>query len=245
MRYRDTEFDKIDVERDIPFAGALDYSGNEVTLCLDVYKPAEDAKGLLPVLVFVHGGGFRTGNDKSQRYIVALAERFAARGYACVSVDYRVRTPEQDAEGAVDDAADDLNHAIMWLGANGAAHGLDASRMAMVGGSAGGMAIARLFLHRDGFRQQGVRALTLLWGAPKPDWLTPTDTCAPPPVLFFHGDCDQLVPFENALSLDRLLTSRLDEHTFIPLRGARHTCMDYANCFEGAMTAFFMWHLLS
>ena len=37
--------------------------------------------------MWVHGGGFRYGNDKTPRYIVSMANRFAKRGYVGVSID--------------------------------------------------------------------------------------------------------------------------------------------------------------
>lgn len=53
---------------------------------LDVYKP-KDAKGKLPVIVSVHGGGWVYGNKEiMQFYCMSLAER----GFAVVNFNYRL-----------------------------------------------------------------------------------------------------------------------------------------------------------
>jgi acetyl esterase/lipase len=243
MRYRDTEFQEVEIIQDIPFGRAVNYAGKEETLTLDIYRPKEDGDVLPRVLLFVHGGGFRVGRDKRQGYLVTLCQMFARKGYACVSPDYRVREVDAPRDGAEDDAAADVHKAVEYLHANAGQLKLDTKRMGAIGGSAGGMTLSRLLLHGEGASGLGIRAVGLLWGAPAPDKINMAPSCNPPPVIFFHGDADQAVPFSNALSLDEILTKRGLTHTFIPLKGGAHTCMDYAEGITGALSLYMLWHL--
>ncbi|HEY3688564.1 MAG TPA: alpha/beta hydrolase [Streptosporangiaceae bacterium] len=94
-----------------------------------MYRP--DADGPLPVLVYLHGGGWVLGSletcDRTCRNLAALT------GCAVVSVDYRL-APEHPFPAALDDARAVVHH----LAANPEAYGVDAGRIAVGGDSAGG-----------------------------------------------------------------------------------------------------------
>lgn len=85
----------------------------------------------LPVLLYLHGGGFTVGSvathDQLCRQLAHLA------GCMVVSLDYRL-APEYRFPTAHDDAWD----ALQWLAANAASLGADANRIAVGGDSAGG-----------------------------------------------------------------------------------------------------------
>ena len=97
----------------------------------NLYAPTGVGDGLLPTLVYFHGGGFVVGSaathDALCRQLGALA------GCAVVSVDYRL-APEHLFPTAAHDAWD----ALQWLAVNGEHHGLDTTRLAVGGDSAGG-----------------------------------------------------------------------------------------------------------
>ncbi|MFZ3129333.1 MAG: alpha/beta hydrolase, partial [Rhodoferax sp.] len=110
------------------------------TIAARLYAPSRDA---LPLLVYFHGGGFTVGSvathDSLCRHLSHLAQ------CAVVSVDYRL-APEHKFPTAVHDAWD----AVQWLAAQGAALGLDTSRLAVGGDSAGGtLAAVCAILARD------------------------------------------------------------------------------------------------
>jgi acetyl esterase len=85
----------------------------------------------LPVLLYLHGGGFTIGSLETHD---SLCRQLALRsGAAVVALDYRL-APEHRFPVAVDDAW----AAMQWLAAHGAALGLDGSRLAVGGDSAGG-----------------------------------------------------------------------------------------------------------
>ena len=86
---------------------------------------------MLPLLVFFHGGGFVMGSiDTHDALCRTLCH---ASSCAVISVDYRL-APEHKFPAAFEDCWD----AVHWLGCNAAAWGLDGSRMAVGGDSAGG-----------------------------------------------------------------------------------------------------------
>jgi acetyl esterase len=93
-----------------------------------LYAPSEQA---LPVLLFFHGGGFTVGSVATHDILCRQLSLLA--GIAVVSIDYRL-APAHKFPTAANDAWDTLQ----WLAANGASRGLDASRLAVGGDSAGG-----------------------------------------------------------------------------------------------------------
>jgi acetyl esterase len=94
-----------------------------------VYRP--EAPGPLPILVWLHGGGWAMGSiDTYDAPVRALAR---AAGALVVSVDYRL-APEHPFPAAVDDSL----AAVRWTAAHAGELGGDAARVAVAGDSAGG-----------------------------------------------------------------------------------------------------------
>lgn len=136
-------FTTVKLTSNIKFADVTNYLGKATALNLDVYEPSEDNTQARPVIIWIHGGGFRTGSSKTQSYIVNYSNRFAKRGYVCISIDYRLRSgtsmPNQSSEfPALQDAARDANAAISWVKANAATYKIDPNLIFVAGGSAGG-----------------------------------------------------------------------------------------------------------
>jgi acetyl esterase/lipase len=99
---------------------------------LDIYLP--QGCGPAPVVVWVHGGGWRRGDKRHTAQ--PKAELAAEAGAALVAVNYRLSTPGTDVMWP--DHGNDVAAAIAWIISDGAAHGLDPSRIALMGHSAGG-----------------------------------------------------------------------------------------------------------
>ena len=85
----------------------------------------------LPVLLYLHGGGFTIGSSATHDVLCRELARLA--GCAVVSLDYRL-APEHRFPTASNDAWD----ALVWLAAHAGELGLDAARLAVGGDSAGG-----------------------------------------------------------------------------------------------------------
>jgi len=93
-----------------------------------LYAPSDQA---LPVLLFFHGGGFTVGSVATHDILCRQLSLLA--GIAVLSLDYRL-APAHKFPTAANDAWD----ALQWVAANGASVGVDSSRLAVGGDSAGG-----------------------------------------------------------------------------------------------------------
>lgn len=114
------------------------------TIAARLYLPVEPSLAEpLPALVYYHGGGFTVGSINTHDALCRMFARDAR--CAVLSVGYRL-APEHRFPTAVDDAED----ALRWLHRAAPALGLDASRLAVGGDSAGGtLATVCAVLARD------------------------------------------------------------------------------------------------
>lgn len=120
-----------EVTRDVPYM----QNGHERHV-LDIYTPEAEHDSALPVIVWVHGGGWQVG-DKSD---VALKPKvLTERGFLFVSTNYRL-LPDVDMETLMSDVA----KAIGWVHRNIAEHGGDPDRIVVGGHSAGAQVAALL-----------------------------------------------------------------------------------------------------
>src|SRR5690606_38779221 len=106
------------------------YGGSDIDAhLLDVYRPRR-VDGPLPVVLYVHGGGFRI-LSKDTHWLMGLA--FARRGYLVFNINYRL-APDHPYPAAVEDCAE----AYAWLQSNAHEWGGDPSQLVLAGESAGG-----------------------------------------------------------------------------------------------------------
>lgn len=97
---------------------------------LDVHR--ENDEQVRPVVVWIHGGALIMGGREGINRRVK--QRFLAKGYALVSIDYRL-APETKLPAIIEDVED----AFKWIRQRGLALcKIDSSRIAVLGGSAGG-----------------------------------------------------------------------------------------------------------
>ncbi|BBY73984.1 esterase [Mycolicibacterium parafortuitum] len=113
-----------------------------------LYLPSEDAAAL-PLTVYYHGGGWLLGSIDSHDVATRLLAN--ASGSAVLSVGYR-RGPESRFPTAVEDAIDALN----WAADPASGLGVDTTRLAVAGDSAGGNLAGAVALH---VRDTGAPAL--------------------------------------------------------------------------------------
>lgn len=129
------------VKRDIPYANpALERQ------VLDIYAPAE-AKNL-PVVFWIHGGGWQTG-DKSS--VQEKPKAFTSRGYVFVSTNYRL-LPNVEMQTIFQDVA----KAIGWVHKHIGEHGGDPNRIFVMGHSAGAQLAALMCIDDRYLKAEGV-----------------------------------------------------------------------------------------
>lgn len=186
-------------------------------LALDVYRPA-DARGA-PVVVFFHGGSWKSGKRQWYRWV---GEALARRGLVVVIPDYRL-WPRVRLGGFMQDAA----HATAWAQAHAADYGGDPAALFVMGHSAGAHIGALLATDGRWLRAVGMQPAQLqgFIGLAGPyDFLPLTDpdfidmfgtthaaqlTSQPvhyvdgdePPMLLLQGTADRIVQPRNARSL--------------------------------------------
>lgn len=182
-----------------------------------LYAPSHE---VLPVLLYLHGGGFVIGSLETHD---SLCRQLARRsGGAVLALDYRL-APEHPFPAAVDDAW----AAMRWLSTQAAALGLDGSRLAVGGDSAGGTLAAVSALQA---RNEGLPlAMQLL--------ITPGTTA--------HADTPSHKLFANGFLLDAASIAWFFDHTiayhhrrdwrFAPLEaddldGVAPACVILAEC---------------
>jgi len=121
--------------RDITFG-----RGGEIDLTLDLYVP-ENPLRAVPVIVYIHGGGWR-GLDKSW---CPYPMRLLSQEYAVASINYRLL----DQGGAFPNHLYDCKAAVRWVRAHAGEYGLDGTHIGVWGDSAGGHLAAMVGLTGD------------------------------------------------------------------------------------------------
>lgn len=149
------------VHRDLIYAGR-----GGTALRLDLYLPAEKSESPLPVVVWIHGGGWINGSkDKCPGLFLAT------RGFALASLSYRLASVAQ-WPAQIDDCYD----AVRWLREEAAAtHGLDPDHIGVWGGSAGGHLAALVGTRAAGKEITSSRVQAVC------DWYGPSDLLTMPP----------------------------------------------------------------
>ncbi|MGI5325353.1 alpha/beta hydrolase fold domain-containing protein [Actinomadura nitritigenes] len=213
-------------------------------LLLDLYLPPVDRA---PVVLFVHGGGWRRGTRRDFGHEFAgwrpsPFERIAEAGFAVASVDYRL-----SGEARYPAQLHDVRAAVAWLRGHGAGHGFDGSRIVAWGESAGAHLAALAALTGPGIEAvvgwYGVYDLSampdphdpgsresLLLGAPVADVPDLAAEAGPiahvhagaPPFQLWHGTADRSVPMAQSERMAAALDAAGVPVEFRPVEGADH-----------------------
>lgn len=129
---------------------------------LDLYRLDAGSGEVVPIVLFVHGGGFRLGDKGSAvSWANANVGRMAARaGFLGAVMNYRLAP-----EFGWPSGGEDVGAAVDWLKANAAAHGGDAGRIVLAGTSAGAVHVATcLQLRPEAVEVRGAVLLSGLYG---------------------------------------------------------------------------------
>lgn len=204
---------------------------------LDIYTP-RTTTGLVPVIVFFYGGGWRDGKKEDYRFV---ASSLTEAGYAVIIPDYRL-FPDVVFPAFVEDGA----KAVAWSIQNGGMHGVDPDAVFLMGHSAGAHIAALLsvddrFLAGHGVSVNSLRGFIGLSGPY--DFLPvesgylldvfPDDsrqasqpvnfvTAEAPPTLLIHGSEDAVVDPANSENLAERLSEQGVNVTLKLYEGAGH-----------------------
>jgi acetyl esterase/lipase len=195
---------------------------------LDLYLP-EKANGALPLVVWIHGGGWTRG-DKFPCPLVWLVPK----GYAVASINYRFLE-----HGSPPAQIEDSKAAIRWLRAHAKKYGIDPTRVGVAGASAGGYLVALLGTAGDAKELEGkggnpdqssrVQAVVDLFGPTRirngdadRDNVLKYVRKDNPPFLIVHGDADKTVPLLASERLNEALKKAGVEVNLVVMKGAGH-----------------------
>jgi acetyl esterase/lipase len=117
----------VEVSRDLEYAQV-----KGISLKLDLYRPKTKPSAPMPLVIWVHGGGWGKGT-KANCPVAWLA----GEGYAVASLDFRL-LPEHPWPAQIEDPI----AALRWLRQESGKYGFDAERTAAIGGSSGGHVVA-------------------------------------------------------------------------------------------------------
>jgi acetyl esterase/lipase len=237
------------VEENFTVTSDVTYTnGAQGPLRADVYIPS--GTGVHPGIVFIHGGGWVSGNrSQMMKVIKALADA----GYVGFTIDYDLG--KSSFPGALNESL----AAVKFFRAHAAEYHLDPFRIAVAGSSAGGELAALVGLAKGDPASQ-VEAAVIFNGAldltaaaplsPSADGKAPPpsditiylggecaalmDACraaspqfqihaGAPPFFVGHGDLDQSVPFAEAVAFTKTLEAANVPVVFFQANGGKHT----------------------
>lgn len=215
----DTTNNKIDFHSNLRY-GDINNTSNMNHL-LDLYLPNTPVTGKIPVLLFIHGGGF-TGGDKGD--IKVLCTNIALKGFAVISMNYTLTpsltsTPGSGCganmseglppnglfhpllEQAIITASNDAILALDWIKTNADAYNFDTNNVSISGGSAGSMT-ALYTAYSSNQAVLPIRSVVDLWGGLENASVIENNS---PPVITFHGDRDTIINVAYAYAIHNRL----------------------------------------
>ena len=142
--------------------GAGDPAASHPLRTLDLYGPEQKPDAARPIVLFVHGGGWRHG-DKGM--VGEKPRAFVERGCLFASAGYRLDAAVSPREQAADIAA-----AVRWLHDHASEHGGDPGKIVLMGHSAGAHLVALVstderLLKACDLDRSAIRGVVLLDGA--------------------------------------------------------------------------------
>lgn len=184
------------------------------TLKLDVYTPDNlTASDSLPVLIWIHGGSFISGNrDNSSEK--KLAEIVTQKGFIGVSISYRLtrkgestgfgcECTKEEKISTFKNAIIDYLDASLYIYKNSKAFNVDRTKMIAGGSSAGAEVVLNAVYLKDYFLKDSPKynelkfagILSLSGAVLTADYINENNAI---PTMLFHGTNDRLVPYYSA-----------------------------------------------
>ncbi|HWY38181.1 MAG TPA: T9SS type A sorting domain-containing protein [Bacteroidia bacterium] len=166
-RYANDVYTNITTTSAIPYGSNTTWSGSAQTLTLDFHEPAGDTCTARPLIIWAHGGSF-VGGASTDPDVDTLSNRFARKGFACASINYRIGFYPFDSAHAVIAvvrAVQDMKAAIRFFykdRKNSNTYKIDTNNIFIGGSSAGAIAALHVaYLDRPCEIQPYVNSTTL------------------------------------------------------------------------------------
>ena len=117
----------------VTFVPNITYREGHERWKLDLAMPSERGNAPRPAIVFIHGGGWRNGDKRAGGFLNPTLA-YAAKGYVCITVNYRLIKGEN---WRIDHCIEDMKNAVRWLRAHADEYNVDEDRIGATGNSAG------------------------------------------------------------------------------------------------------------
>lgn len=215
IRYKDYIFSKLTIRKNLSYSTAIPGGTRKKYYRFDIYRAAQDSFSKKPLIIWMHGGGFKFGSKKAKG-IRLWSKSFARRGYVCVAINYRLskKNPLRNFSALVRgcyEAVQDVTQATEFFKENEALYGIDTNRIILAGNSAGAIIalqtvyssyteLAALIDSNDAnlpsniYNPTNVAAIINFWGALfNTNWLKNADV----PIVSVHGRRDRIVPYDH------------------------------------------------
>lgn len=210
VRYKDLLFDEVTIRKNILYNN--DDSIKIKYRQLDLYTPARDSNLKRPLIIWLHGGGFKYGK-KHAKGIEIWGNTLAQRGFVMAAMNYRLSKKHplrnfKDLASACYDAIDDIRTAISFFKTHASEFGIDTHKIILGGNSAGGMAALqavysnrsdlqnvldtnKVVANTGNYNPDGIAGIINFWGALFNDaWLSRANV----PIVSVCGAKDRIVP---------------------------------------------------
>ena len=234
----------------------------DLSLRLDLYLPKNDTLSHRPLVMLMHGGSFYFGSRNDQS-ISKWCQHLASLGYVAASIDYRMGfvPTTTDIERAGYRAIQDAHAALRYLVANQDKYGIDTSFIFVGGCSAGAITALNLAFMTNKTRPSAsyatsssndlgnieasgnnyktrfsIKGVVDMWGAlPDTSMMRGRNV----PILAFHGDKDDIVPYRHdypfgkAGEIRKLLSNKMYGSSCIVDYAKKHGKKAQLYTFEG------------
>ena len=213
--FKDMVFSDYSIEKNLSYAGKTKRYAK-----FDLYRPKTDGITPRPLIIWMHGGGFKFGS-KEAAGVRVWCSSFARRGYLCAAINYRLGNKSlkftyNELVTNCYRGVQDVRTALAFFKTHAALWGIDTTRIILAGNSAGGMlAIQTVYSNEAELKRllpaavkpapatgvasgdptpTGVAAIVNFWGGIfDTAWLRNARV----PIVSVHGVQDGIVPYDH------------------------------------------------
>ena len=142
VKFKDIIFADITVDKDLCYFPNAS-PAEKKSFLFDLYQPKDDHSAPRPLIIWMHGGGFKFGT-KEAKGIKLWSKTFAQRGYVCAAINYRLSKKDplfnfNELQKSCYHAVQDLKTAVEYFKQHHAGYNIDPDKIILAGNSAGGL----------------------------------------------------------------------------------------------------------
>jgi predicted esterase len=216
---KNSVFSKLTIRKNVLYSENVPAGTRDKYHQFDLYEAANDSAAKRPLIIWMHGGGFKFGSKRAKG-IRIWSKSFAQRGYVCAAINYRLSNKNTLRSftalvKACADAVLDAEQAVAYFKARHAKYRVDTNCIVLAGNSVGAMIAlqsaysnnARLGnlinkndsnIYAELYNRQNIAAVINFWGAIfNTEWLKNANV----PIVSVHGKKDRIVPYANSETL--------------------------------------------